>query len=105
MSNHIHKNDPKRWFLIQDSGTGEVSIKVFGNAGEQGVSELETGQPILLDYLTEDELEVEVDNTANITNYYKDAVESGSNKFQGSSGKYLPPEPPTPPPLPPPPPL
>jgi hypothetical protein len=94
MSHRIDKNNPKRWFLVQDNGAGEESIKVFGYAGEQGVSELVTGQPNLNVFLTEDTLEAIVDSTTGITDYYKDAVESGSDLFQGPSGKYQPPPPP-----------
>ncbi len=88
MSHHIDKTNPNRWFLVQTSGTGEESIKVFGNAGLQGVNELETGQPVLLDYFTEEELEIKVNEVAGITDYYKDSVESGSDKFQQPSGLY-----------------
>tara|TARA_Y100000310_G_scaffold186645_1_gene186792 strand:+ start:1166 stop:1459 length:294 start_codon:yes stop_codon:yes gene_type:complete len=94
MSNSISKNNPNRWFLIQDSGTGESSIIVFGKAGKQGVNQLVTGQPNLVTYLTEDELEIEVNNVAGIPNYYKDAVESGNDRFMGVSGKYTPTPPP-----------
>ena len=88
MSHHIDKNDPKRWFIVQDSGTGEESIKVFGNAGDQGATEVVTGQPVLLNYLTEDELEIKVNTVADIPDYYKDSVENESDKFQLPSGKY-----------------
>jgi hypothetical protein len=89
MSHSISKNNPNRWFLVQDSGTGESSIIVFGNAGEQGVSQLVTGQPNLITYLTEDELEIYVDNIAG-PNYYYLSVLSFSEKFQLPSGKYSP---------------
>ena len=88
MSHHIEKDNPKRWFLIQDSGTREPSIILFGSAGDQGVNVLVTGQPNLLDYLTETELETEVNAVAGIPDYYKDAVKSESDKFQGPSGIY-----------------
>ena len=64
MSGHIDKDNPKRWFLVQDSGGGETSIKVFGYAGDQGVSELVTGQPNLNVFLIEDTLEAIVNSTA-----------------------------------------
>jgi hypothetical protein len=92
MSNHIHRNDPNRWFIIQNNATGEESLILFGHAGDQGVNELVTGEPILLDYLTEDELEIKVNDVTGISDYYKDAVESYSSKFQLPSGKYSPPE-------------
>tara|TARA_R100001244_G_scaffold126068_1_gene96360 strand:+ start:635 stop:922 length:288 start_codon:yes stop_codon:yes gene_type:complete len=88
MSNHIDKNNPKRWFIVQDNESGEEGIKVFGYAGDQGVNELETGQPNLTIFLTEDELEIAVNNIAAIPDYYKDAVESLSDKFQAPSEKY-----------------
>ena len=94
MGHHIDKNNPKRWFLVQGTGGGEASIKVFGYAGEQGVNELETGQPNLNVFLIEDTLEAIVDSTVGVTDYYKDAVESGSDLFQGPSGKYPWPPPP-----------
>tara|TARA_R110000824_G_scaffold32024_1_gene103701 strand:- start:15 stop:296 length:282 start_codon:yes stop_codon:yes gene_type:complete len=92
MSNHIHKDDPNRWFIVQNNATGEESLIVFGHAGDQGVNELVTGEPILLDYLTEDEVEIKVNDIAGIANYYKDAVETGNSKFQLPSGKYSSPE-------------
>ncbi len=88
MSHHIEKDNPNRWFLIQNSGTSEPSIILFGSAGNQGVNVLVTGQPNLLDYLTEAELETEVNAVAGIPDYYKDAVKSESDKFQGPSGIY-----------------
>ena len=88
MSNHIHKDDPNRWFIIQNNATGEESLILFGHAGDQGVNELVTGEPILLDYLTENEVEIKVNDIAGISDYYKDAVETGSPKFQLPSYKY-----------------
>ena len=88
MSHHIEKDNPNRWFLIQNSGTSEPSIVLFGSAGDQWVNVLVTGQPNLLNYLTEDELETEVNTVAGIPDYYKDSVETESDKFQGPSGIY-----------------
>ena len=88
MSHHIEKDNPNRWFLIQNSGTSEPSIILFGSAGDQWVNEQVTGQPNLLDYLTEGELETEVNTVAGIPDYYKDSVETESRKFQGPSGIY-----------------
>ena len=88
--NVISQTDINRWFCIE---TSEDVIHVFGqvNLGNN----LCTGQPTLLTYLTEDELETYVDSKLGV-DYYKDAVESGSDLFQGPSGKYQPP-PPSPP--------
>ena len=52
---------------------------------------LESGQPILLTYLTEDELETYVDGILG-SNYYLIAVTTNSDMFMGASQKY-----PTPP--------
>lgn len=88
MSNHIDKDDIKRWFYVQDNGTGEESLILFGNLGEVGESELESGQPIVMNYLTEEELQTAVNNIAGNNEYYKDAVETESNKFMMPSDLY-----------------
>ncbi len=88
MSNHIDKDDINRWFLIQSNTSGKEGIICFGYVGEQGSNQLETGQPNLVDYLTEQELETQVNTVASITDYYKDAVETESPKFVGESGIY-----------------
>ena len=87
MSHGIHKDDVNRWFLVYDNDPGELGFVLFGYVGPIDVNELETGQPNILSYLTEDELETYLDNIAG-ANYYKDAVESQSEKFQGPSQKY-----------------
>ena len=87
--NEITKDNPKRWFLVYDNDTGEESFILFGYVGDINVNQLETGQPNILAFLTEDELEIYLDNIAG-DNYYKDAVETSSDKFQGPSGKYEP---------------
>ena len=88
MSNHIDKDNPNRWVLIQNDSTGEQSIVSFGYIGEQGKTELETGLPTLSSYLTEQELEIAVDTVAEDNEYYKNAVETDSGKFFGVSGIY-----------------
>ena len=88
MSEQINRDDPKRWFIIQNNESGEESIVVFGNAGDQGETELPTGQPILLNYLTETELQTKVNEVTGIPDYYKDAVELADDKFQQPSGLY-----------------
>lgn len=88
MSHTINKNDDHRWFLVQTNGSGIESIVIFGNLGEVGTTELATGQEILLAYLTEDELEAEINEITGIENYYKDAVESDNEKFIMPSLKY-----------------
>lgn len=82
----ITKTQDERWFVIQDTNSGEPGLVIFGNC-PLGL-ELTTGQPNLATFLTEDELEIAVDNIAEITDYYKDAVESDSPKFQQPSEKY-----------------
>ena len=87
MSHAIHKDDVNRWFLVYDNDEGELGFVLFGYVGPIDVNELETGQPNILSYLTEDELETYLDNIAG-ADYYKDAVESNSEKFQPPSQKY-----------------
>jgi len=88
MSNHIDKEDPKRWFYVQDNGTGETSLILFGNLGEVDKGELITGQAILMNYLTEEELETQVNTIADDNEYYRNAVETESNKFMMPSEIY-----------------
>ena len=88
----ITKASPNRWFAIM-SASGESGLVVFGYAGDQNVSELLTGEPTLNAFLTEDELEVFVNEDTKIPNYYKDSVENNSEKFQSPSQKYTPIEP------------
>lgn len=85
----ILKDNPKRWFLVYDDESGELSFVVFGWVGPIDVNELTTGQPNILAFFTEDELEIYLDDIAG-ENYYKNAVETQSPKFQGPSQKYTP---------------
>ena len=87
MSHAIHKDDINRWFLVYDNDPAEESFILFGWVGPIDVNELSTGQPNILAFLTEDELEIYLDNIAG-AGYYKEAVETESDKFQGPSGKY-----------------
>lgn len=87
MSHAIHRDDVNRWFLVYDNDEGEQGFVLFGYVGPIDVNELETGQPNILSYLTEDELEIYLDNIAG-ADYYKNAVESESDKFQPPSQKY-----------------
>ena len=89
MAHGIHKDDINRWFLVYDNDPGEEYFILFGYVGPINVNELSTGQPNILSFLTEDGLEIYLDNIAG-DNYYKDAVETSSDKFQGPSGKYEP---------------
>ena len=89
MAHGIHKDDINRWFLVYDNDPGEESFILFGYVGPINVNELSTGQPNILSFLTEDELEIYLDNIAG-DNYYKDAVETSSDKFQGPSVTYEP---------------
>lgn len=85
--NQITKDNPNRWFLVYDNDEGEEGFVVFGWVGPIDVNELSTGQPNILAFLTEDELEIYLNNIAG-KGYYKESVESESPKFQGPSGKY-----------------
>jgi hypothetical protein len=82
----INPIQDKRWFCVKNAAN---IIHVFGNVNLG--NNLGTGQPTLLTYLTEDELETYVDSILG-ANYYKDAVETSNPIFMGESGKYLPPE-------------
>ena len=88
MSSHIDKDDPKRWFYVQNDGTGETSLIVFGNLGEVNTSELISGQSNVVNYLTEQELETQVNNIADDSEYYKNSAESESDKFMLPSSIY-----------------
>ena len=88
MSNHIGKDNPKRWVYVKTNESGETSLSCFGYIGEQGITEIVTGLPVIEGFLTEEELEIEVNLIADVPNYYKDAVESESNKFLMPSGLY-----------------
>jgi hypothetical protein len=85
----ITKDNPKRWFLVYDNDLGEESFILFGWVGTINVNQLMTGQPNILAFLTEDELEIYLNDIAG-ADYYKNAVESKSEKFQGPSQKYEP---------------
>jgi hypothetical protein len=85
--NTLEKNDPKRWFLVRDNGEDEQSLQVFGYAGDVG-TEVQTNHPVLSNWLTEQELEKEVNSIAGSGTYYKEAVETESYKFQLPSQIY-----------------
>ena len=85
--NQISTDNPKRWFVVSDSDIGELAFILFGYVGAIHETELTTGQPNIFAFLTEDELEIYLDNIAGV-GYYKEAVETQSEKFQGPSQKY-----------------
>tara|TARA_B100000497_G_scaffold125826_1_gene163172 strand:+ start:1270 stop:1560 length:291 start_codon:yes stop_codon:yes gene_type:complete len=90
LKNIIHeitKTDPKRWFVIYDNNSGELGFILFGYVGAINEFELATGQPNILSFLTENEIEDYLDDIAG-EGYYKDSVETESDKFQGPSEKY-----------------
>lgn len=92
LKNSIHeitKTNPNRWFLVYDGDSGELGFVVFGYVGLINEFELVTGQPNILSFLTEDDLELYLDGIAG-EGYYKESVETESDKFQGPSGKYEP---------------
>lgn len=88
MSHLITKENPNRWFLVSDNDIGVFSFVLFGYVGEIDTYELTSGQPNIFSFLTEDELEIYLDNIAG-SGFYKDAVEGQSDRFQGPSGKYV----------------
>ena len=85
MSHHIDKTQDKRWFCAEYASDAHV----FGIAILNSV--LDTGQSELEVFLTEDELEIYVDSELG-ADAYKEAVETGSGRFMGISGKYPMPE-------------
>jgi hypothetical protein len=90
MSSHIDKDNPNRWFYVQNNGTGKDSLIMFGNLGEVNLGELISGQPIVVSYFTEQELETQVNIIANDNEYYKLSVELEGKKFLMPSGLYSP---------------
>lgn len=89
MAHGIHKDDINRWFLVYDNDEGKEGFVLFGFVGPIDINQIMTGQPNFLPFLTEDELESYLDGIAG-ENYYKEAVETQSPKFQGPSQKYEP---------------
>jgi len=85
---HITKDNPNRWFIVTNSDL-ETGFVIFGNVGPINETELNTGQPNIYTFLTEDELEAYVDNIAG-ARYYQTSVEDSSPKFQLPSEKYEP---------------
>ena len=87
MNHHINKTDTDRWFCVEQQ---DNTVQVFGQVDLGNV--MDSGQPNLQTFLTEDELENYVDSILG-TNYYVIAVTTGNNIFMGTSGKYPMPEP------------
>ena len=87
----VSKNNIHRWVLARNiTDPGASSFKCFGGLGPVGSQGLSVRQPIIKSYMTEDELETEINRIAGDSNYYKDAVETGNPVFIGISGKYTP---------------
>ena len=87
--NEITKDNPNRWFFVMN-GEGEPGLVVFGYAGDLGINRVITGQPTINAFLTEDNLEIFINEDVGIDDYYKNSIENNSEKFQGPSGKYTP---------------
>lgn len=83
---NISIENTNRWFLIQTQENGEENIYKFGYLDPQ--NNLVTPKPILLDFLTEEELESKVNEVTGDNEYYKNSVENNSSKFRGPSGIY-----------------
>ena len=90
MARGITKDDPKRWVLVRNNESAENSFVCFGNLGPVGSQGLSSRQPIIENYMTEDELEIVVNTIAGSSTYYKDTVEMASEngKFMLPSEKY-----------------
>jgi hypothetical protein len=78
---HISKTQEKRWFCAETAG----NVHVFGITALGSV--LDTGQPELEVFLTEDELEIYVNSELG-EGAYKEAIDTGSERFMGTSQKY-----------------
>lgn len=83
MSHHINKTDTDRWFCVKQQND---TVQTFGQVDLGNV--MDSGQPNLETFLTEDELELYINSILG-PDYYKDAVET-STEFMGISGKYEP---------------
>lgn len=81
MSKKLDKDNPNRWVLITNESEGADSLFSFGNGGEQGITIVETGQPNLVSFFTEEELEEAVNTIALDPAYYKNAVETEDGRF------------------------
>jgi hypothetical protein len=95
----INKDEPKRWFIVKKVGNTENDLVLFGNVASGNV--LSTGQPELLKYLTEEELQTKVNEITGEYNYYEQAAIAPweNSKFNGVSviyGEHIPPMPPPP---------
>ena len=95
----INKDDPNRWFIVKKLGNTENDLVLFGNVASGNV--LSTGQPELLKYLTEEELQTKVNEITGEDNYYEQAAIAPweNSKFNGVSviyGEHIPPMPPPP---------
>ena len=86
MSKKLDKDNPNRWVLITNENEGADSLFSFGNGGEQGVTIVETGQPNLVSFFTEEELEEAVNTIALDPAYYKNAM-CPSSRFPRCTGR------------------
>ena len=78
---HISKTQEKRWFCAETVSNAHVfGITALGSV-------LDTGQPELEVFLTEDELEIYVNSELGV-GAYKEAIDTGSERFMGTSQKY-----------------
>ena len=85
----IEKSNPERWVVARNiTDPGAASFKCFGNIGPVNETQFGVVQPIVKTYMTEDELEAEINRIAGDSNYYKDAVETWNRLFIGISNKY-----------------
>ena len=98
----ILKDDAERWFIARQTTIGALfgitpnisRVKCFGNVPDE--SRLSTGQPVLEKFMTEEELQIRINQMAGDPNYYKNAVTTGNPIYNGVSGIYGPYYPPAP---------
>lgn len=83
----INTNDAKRWFVVQNGQSGDAGLQLFGRCIDNAVLDIPDAMTAET-FLTEDELEVVVDDIATAEDYYKDAAESNAINFSMPSDKY-----------------
>ena len=77
----LDRNNPNRWVLVTNDNEGVDSLFSFGYAGDLGKAGVETGQPNLISFFTEEELEEAVNAIALDSTYYQNAVETEDGRF------------------------
>jgi hypothetical protein len=91
---NISKDNPNRWFYISNDVSTIEGLVLCGYVGVIGVSQLATGEPNILSFVSEEDLETYVNTLSGIADYYEQLVLHDSDKFQEPSTIYEPLPPP-----------